>query len=105
LAWGGVGGAIVAALLIISFSLFPSLRPLINRFFDSVDVFGFWLSLRITRWFFPEDLGYRFMLPIADFFDGVLVLATSLQCAILGFALGIIVDCLRARRRRRSASR
>jgi hypothetical protein len=87
--WGATTGIVLAALLVILFRITQS--PIILNFFMSVDKIAFLLASSATSWVFPGDRVQR-IVSIATFFDVVLILASGLQCALLGYFAALLIS-------------
>jgi hypothetical protein len=79
----------VAALLVIIFR--SSHSTAIYRLFTTIDSAAYIAASAATSWVFPGDRMQRGV-SIATFFDVVLVLATGLQCGVLGLGVGLLTN-------------
>ena len=84
---GALIGAIGAAALVILFRHNQS--PIIFKFFLDVDRLAYLAANYMTSLWFPGDRIHR-VVSIDAFFDAVLVMATGLQGAILGFGANLL---------------
>ena len=86
--WGATLGTVGAILLVLLFRATQS--PIIYKFFGTVDALAFFAASHATSLFFPGDRVQR-VLSITVFFDLMLVLFTGIQCALLGFCVGLVL--------------
>ena len=82
----------IALLLVVLFRLTQA-RFVLYLFF-SVDWLGLVLAATVTSWVFPGDRIQRGV-SIATFFDLILIIATGLQCGIVGFVVGLLAPLRR----------
>ena len=82
---------LLTVVLVVAFRESQSARAVIYRFFTSVDRLALWAASAATAQVFPGDRGRRWGISITDFFDTVLVIATGIQCGLVGLLARLLV--------------
>jgi hypothetical protein len=81
-------GMLVAMVLALAFR--GSQNTAIYRFFTTIDRLAFLAASAATVEAFPGDTVQQ-GISIGTFFDGVLVIATGIQCGFLGLVVGLLI--------------
>jgi hypothetical protein len=85
--WACIFGMGSALFVVVLFRITHA--QFIYRLFTSVDRLAFVTATVLTSWVFPRDRLQRGV-SIATFFDLILITATGVQCAVVGFILGLL---------------